>query len=492
MKLSFKSAGATTSLNFESISSLSTGPAKATAGPAKARGAMSANAPVKPTTAASLHRAVSAMKSTMTHLHEAWNDIHESDPRYLLTKEGDTLLMATDSLTVEGAKSATLKMLRDKFGFEVVREGAREKVMLRSTLSGDEAMKQVQAALKALQSKGGTRAAHPHFVRTFFRPKPSAPGGQPLWNHLNSGNPGIAGADVAAQAAWTISRGNADIRVAVLDEGVDSKHPALKPGIVAERDFVDGNAHARPEGDDAHGTACAGIIASRDKNTPGLAPDCSLIGVRIAKGDGNQGWVFDDFSTADAIDWSWKEAKADVLSNSWGGGPPVDAITNAIVRATKQGRGGKGSLVVFAAGNSNGAIHYPGSLDQVFTVGASSPWDERKSPTSKDGENWWGSCFGPALDLLAPGVKIATTDISGAKGYAAGNFALTFNGTSSAAPHVAAAAALVLSVAPGLKEADLRRILINSCDRLTPTGAWHKEFGFGRLNIYNALRLALR
>src|SRR5262249_10602285 len=211
--------------------------------------------------------------------------------------------------------------------------------------------------------------------------------------------------------------GKAEVRVAVLDEGVDVEHPALKPAVVDQKDFVDDNPTAAPDGDDAHGTACAGIIVSRDAAYAGLAPQCSLVAVRIAKGDGADGWVFDDFKTADAIDWAWKEGKADVLSTSWGGGPPVDAITNAFNRARTKGRGNKGAVVVIAAGNSNGAIEYPATLPDVLTVGASNPWDERKSPTSKDGENWWGSCFGPELSLLAPGVKIATADIRGAAGY---------------------------------------------------------------------------
>ena len=165
------------------------------------------------------------------------------------------------------------------------------------------------------------------------RVRPSVAANQPLWNHDNTGNPGLAGADVAAKAAWIITKGRPEIRVAVIDEGVDTDHPALKAAVVAEKDFVDGNPHVRPDGNDAHGTACAGIVVSRDTTYPGLAPACSLVAVRIAKGDGKGNWIFDDFDTADAIDWAWNNGKADVLSNSWGGGPAVDVITRAIDRA---------------------------------------------------------------------------------------------------------------------------------------------------------------
>jgi subtilisin family serine protease len=217
-----------------------------------------------------------------------------------------------------------------------------------------------------------------------------------------------------------------------------------------------------------------------------------LVAVRIAKGDGNDGWIFDDFATADAIDWACADAEADVLSCSWGGGPAVDVITRAIDKARTRGRKGKGAVVICAAGNDYGPIDFPASLDQVITVGASNQWDEPKSPKSKDGETGWGSNYGKPLDLLAPGVRIATTDIRGAPGYSPDDFTLTFNGTSAATPHVAAAAALILSILPGLNEGDVSAIINASTDRLTKSTGWDKYCGFGRLNIFSALRLARR
>lgn len=493
MNFQYFSAGKNQSVNFQPLGNVAPSAASTVRGAFKAKIA-SAAAPLKSAPkGAALHRTLSAVKAKFSDLKSSCNGtINENDSRYMLTPDGQTLMIATDSITVVGGKKTDIKHLRDKYGFELVREGLLGKLLLRSQETDMKAMKMAQEALKDLRKRGGAKAiAHPHFVRTLFRPKPSAPGGSPHWNHDNTGNPGVPGADVAAHAAWLISRGSSDIRVAVLDEGVDSNHPALKSVIVSEKDVVDGNTHARPDGNDAHGTACAGIISSQDPKHPGLAPLCSLIGVRIAKGDGIGGWIFDDFDTADAIDWSWQEARADVLSNSWGGGPAVDVITNAINSARTKGRAGKGCVVVFAAGNSNGAIDFPGNLSTVLTVGASTPWDERKSPTSKDGEPW-GSCFGPALDLLAPGVRIDTTDISGVRGYSSSNFTSTFNGTSSATPHVAAAAALVLSVKPEMKEANVRSLLTASCDPLVAGGKWHKEFGWGRLNLFNALRRARR
>jgi thermitase len=307
----------------------------------------------------------------------------------------------------------------------------------------------------------------------------------------------VRGADAAVRAAWTIHRGDPAIRVAVLDAGVDINHPDLKSAVVAQKDFVDKNPTAMPSGNDAHGTACAGIIAGRGDTYPGITR-CSLVPVRITKGDESGHSIFEDFETANAIDWAWNEGAADVLSNSWCGGPEVDVIANAFERARTKGRKGKGSVVAIAAGNIGGPVQFPATLPGVLCVGASNEWDEHKTKTTRDDESWWGSCFGPELSLVAPGVRIATTDISGTAGYTTGNYYLDFSGTSSATPQVAAAAALILSLAPKLTEKEVRDILTGEAAKMTAAGIldpnrkWNKEMGWGRLDIHAALRRAVR
>jgi subtilisin family serine protease len=182
-------------------------------------------------------------------------------------------------------------------------------------------------------------------------------------------------------------------------------------------------------------------------------------------------------------------AKADVLSNSWGGGLPSDAIRLAFERARTQGRGGKGCVVVIAAGNAESNIPFPATLPNMLVVGASNQADQRKTKATfpVDGENWWGSNFGPTMSLVAPGVGIKTTDMRGAAGYSAGNYVDTFNGTSSATPHVAAAAALILSLQPNLKEVDVRKIITSTAKALPDT---KPNVGSGRLNLLKALQKA--
>jgi subtilisin family serine protease len=227
-------------------------------------------------------------------------------------------------------------------------------------------------------------------------------------------------------------------------------------------------------------------VLSRDKKIPGIAPLCSLIAARIAMDDGSGDWIFDDFATADAIDWSWRQG-AWVISNSWGGGAPSDAISRAFARARTQGRNGLGSVVVIAAGNDQQPIDFPGELPGYITVGASNPDDQRKTKTSSDGEGWWGSNFGATMHLLAPGVFISTTDIVGAAGYGKGNFTDTFNGTSSAAPAVAGTAALMLSVNEALSASSVRNLLSKTAKKLKGQTTWTPELGWGRLDVAKAV-----
>ena len=406
---------------------------------------------------------------------------------------GRTAVIPTDTVAVLGAKRAELAWARKEYGATVVQEGSEGKVLLAVPGDVDDPPSVAAELSRRLVERGAVEGAHPNFLRLVQRPGPGTTQATDQWGLENDGTQGVVGADVAARAAWTISRGDPGVAVAVLDEGVDTKHPYLKSAVRAERDFVDDRPTAMPDGDDAHGTACAGIVCSRNAKVSGLAPEVSLVAARIAKGDGGHGWIFDDFNTADAIDWCWREGRADVLSNSWGGGPPADVITAAFRRARTRGRGGKGSVVVIAAGNNQADVSFPGSLPEVLTVGASNQWDQRKTMQSNDGENFWGSNFGAGLDLMAPGVGILTTDISGRRGYANKLVAPTFNGTSSATPFVAAAAALVLSVRPDLTEAEVREVLVASTDHIgTGKPGWSKFVGHGRLNAFEALRLARR
>lgn len=402
-----------------------------------------------------------------------------------------TLVIPTETFVIEGGKSAVLQQLRRDHGVEVVAEGRHGKMLLRVPGGTPDRVRTAFKLAREVWKSGAVLAAHPNFVRASLPPRPSPATVATQWNLHNDGTVGVAGADVRAQQAWAVTRGSADVVVAVLDEGIDALHPDLASAVRLERDFVDGHSHGHPDPHDAHGTAVAGIVAGRSGRWPGLAPGVSLMSARVARGDGAGHWIADDFDIADAIDWAWANG-AHVLTLAWGGGPPVDLIDHAIARARRRGRRGKGAVVVAAAGNEEAAVQYPAHLEGVLAVGASNQWDERKTRRSRDGETDWGSNYGPALGLLAPGVAVTTTDNRGSTGYTSAEYTPGFNGTSAAAPHVAAAAALVLSVAPRLREEEVRQALCASADHIPGQSGRTPHFGDGRLNAFAALRRAKR
>lgn len=297
---------------------------------------------------------------------------------------------------------------------------------------------------------------------------------------------------IRAPQAWDIHMGSSTISIAVVDEGGAAHEDySLEPGWDALNN--DANPASLPA--DGHGTACAGIAAARAGNSrggAGVAPGCRVRHIRIARGVGGGSWFTTDAIVSSGIRKA-VDLGADVLSNSYRVGPST-AVTNVFNYARTNGRGGKGAVIAAATGNSDmlGVI-YPARLSPTIrgflAVGASNQWDQRKSKTSLDGENWWGSNFGPEVDVVAPGVQIYTTDITGQGGYTSGNYVATFNGTSSATPHVAGLAGLILSVDPDLRSWEVEDIIKLTARPLGPAGR-DNEFGFGRIDARKALEAA--
>ncbi len=334
------------------------------------------------------------------------------------------------------------------------------------------------------------------------------------WAHKNTGSAaqfnGTPGADMKVQEAWAVSMGSATIKIGVIDEGVDLTHPDLQANLL--QGFHGGSMSSGP-GDGgptyaggAHGTNCAGIIAGIANNgigVAGVAPNCKIIPTVIF--GGTNGAYLGDAAVAACFDYVRTNA-GDVISNSWGGGSVSATIDAAIDRAVTLGRGGLGCIVLFSSGNDNSVVAYPANNPQVISVGGINMCNQRKSPTSCDGETWWGANFGTGLNIVAPCVKIASTDIQGTAGYntlagVAGDYFETFNGTSSSCPNAAGVAALILSVNSTLTLAQATAILELSCDKIPgysfattagqPNGTWNNELGHGRVNALTAVQMAL-
>lgn len=194
--------------------------------------------------------------------------------------------------------------------------------------------------------------------------------------------------------------------------------------------------------------------------------------VKVLDDNGFGDWAI----IANGIVWA-SDNGADVISLSLGGAGFQESLESAINYSVENG-----SVTIAASGNINTQMDfYPASYEQCIAVGALSPCNERKSPNSCDGENYWGSTYGDQIDVVAPGVRIFST------GKRAGYWT-EFNGTSSACPHVAGIAGLLLSYDSNLDPQTIRNLLTEGADDIGQEG-YDIETGFGRANAYNSLML---
>jgi subtilisin family serine protease len=298
--------------------------------------------------------------------------------------------------------------------------------------------------------------------------------------------------DMHVSEAWDLVQVSPDIVVAVIDTGVELKHPDLN--LVAGYN-PDGSVGGQDE--DGHGTACAGNIGAIGNNSLGVlgtAPGVKIMPVYFGE---SFEYIIEAFDLAVANG-------ADIISNSWGGiFGPSKVIEEPIKDALSAG-----VTVLFASGNGPPWTYHvcnPGrwtdTLD-IITVGASSPTDEHKGSASSDGGFFWGSSYlGPGPDVVAPGTWSYTTDLLGTSGYNDGSmidpndpdsadYTPNFGGTSSSTPKVAGIAALILSANPDLKPYEVKEILRKTADDIDSPGVDDKT-GAGRVNAEAAVLLAL-
>ncbi|MGB8646102.1 MAG: S8 family serine peptidase [Anaerolineae bacterium] len=316
------------------------------------------------------------------------------------------------------------------------------------------------------------------------QPSALAPPNDTFWGYQwaldNTGQffgaqPGI---DIQALDAWGVTQGSSGITIAVLDEGVAPAHPDLQNKLVTGINVtvVPNTSDTTPNTNDMHGTAVAGVVGASSNNSVGIAGTCwycQIMPVKVAFEDGSGNWVTTPAQLASGIDWAWQNG-ADVLSNSWTMSGPSSDVTASIVNARYGGRGGLGSTLVFAAGNGDSSgVSYPANLKYVIGVGATNWCDQRKSKTNNNCNNddpFWGSNYGPSLDLVAPGEALYTTCTGNrCQPLDPGVSYTIFSGTSASTPLVAGVVGLLYSLNPNLKPDEVLTALQNGATHLPPT-----------------------
>ena len=321
---------------------------------------------------------------------------------------------------------------------------------------------------------------------------PNDPRFEELWGLNNTGGNepggahGVEGADVAAFKAWEVTTGSREVKIAVIDTGIDYNHPDLAANMwinEAEANGEEGvdddgngyvddihgydfaNDDSDPVDGHSHGTHCAGTIGAVHNNELGVAgvmADVQLVAIKFLtdRGSGTSA------NAVRAIDYA-TTLNVDLMSNSWGGGGASEAMKEAIERASEAG-----IIFTAAAGNSSSnndtRPHYPSNYDvpNVVSVAAHTAQDDLAS----------FSCYGAkTVHIAAPGHKILSTTKNGQ--YA------VYSGTSMATPHVSGALGLLLAHEGRIPHAEMRERLMATSEPIRTYR--RKTISGGRLNAYN-------
>lgn len=331
------------------------------------------------------------------------------------------------------------------------------------------------------------------------------------WHLQNTGqNGGTAGIDANVVPAWDLWKG-AGVKIGIVDDGLEVTHPDLAPNAdtANDYDFNDGDNDPSPSPGNSHGTACAGVAAARGNNSlggTGVAPEATLVGLRLIAAPTT------DVDEADAF--TYRKDIIAVKSNSWGpydggygAGGPGAVSQAALLDAVTTGRGGLGTVFVWAAGNGNQS-----GDDSNYDGWAASPYAMAVSAITDTGVQSYYSEPGSNILVCAPsngGLQgITTTDRAGTAGYnaggggdyASGDFTRTFGGTSAATPLVSGVVALMLQANPSLGYRDVQEILVRTARQIdTNGGGWETngagfhfnvKYGAGLVNAAAATTMA--
>lgn len=316
----------------------------------------------------------------------------------------------------------------------------------------------------------GARSLEPDRILTAAA-LPNDPSFYRLWGLHNTGQTGgVADADIDAAEAWDVTTGSRSVVVAVIDGGIDYRHPDLaanmwrNPGEIAgdriDNDgngFVDdvygwdfANNDSDPFDDRGHGTHVAGTIGAVGNNgvgSTGVNWQVSLMALKFldATGSGSTSAAVAALNYATMMRQTYG-VNVVVTNNSWGGGGASSALNDAIVAG-----GNAGILAVAAAGNeaanNDSTPVYPANVNSTAVISvAATDASNRLASFSNYGAT--------TVDVAAPGVGIYSTTPN--------NSYSSFSGTSMAAPHVAGLVALMAATNPQATAGQIRSAILST------------------------------
>jgi subtilisin family serine protease len=313
-----------------------------------------------------------------------------------------------------------------------------------------------------------------------------------------------SGADAGIMKAWMRlgSLGSNGITIAIIDNGFDLQHPDLRGKVHKPWDLWR-NSSTLTSGDPrfTHGTPCASIAlaSSNGLGMVGVAPNARFMPL--------SGTSYSVRATEQMFNYCINNG-ADIISCSWGTTDPNFALntlkSEAIRKAAKEGRNGKGSIILFAAGNEgSNNINFYATHPDVIAVGATTSQDQHANYSNR----------GRELTVVAPSngdwplIAARAAWDQGNKqrtgafkywydGISRGDKYKHFGGTSAATPMVAGICALMLSANPDLTAREVRQILIDTADKIgSPweyTAGHSVKYGYGRVNADKAVAAAFR
>ncbi|NEQ73958.1 MAG: S8 family serine peptidase [Okeania sp. SIO2C9] len=475
------------------------------------------------------------LRQSGTVVHHVYRTPGQPDSQYLIS---DTFFVKFKPETT----AQTIEQYTQDENLEVVQDLGKNTLLLRvTTATGRNPIKTANLAA----ARSDVEYAEPNLVRSLQR-FDFIPADElfPQQWHLHAPVDGaelVAGAGILAPDAWEITQGSRDIVICVADDGFDLTHPDFQgQGKVVGRlnafernGKVFYNDNVLPQGNDYHGTPCAGVALAEinGQGTVGLAPGCALLAVRfpLAFNDAEMIQLFQRISR-----------EADIVSCSWGFGPANAPLSQAFFDVISDlvrngGRRGKGLVICVAAGNNNcpvkdldntltyeyshprfGIMSYSGPIDRwiaahpdVITVSGCTSLKTRAAYSS------WGreisvcaptNNFHDLTNEKLPGRGIVTTDNEnmGADFTLDSSYTDRFGGTSSATPTVAGVCGLMLSANPQLTALQVKQIVQQTADKDlkiesdTPVNqpgdfvdGFSLWFGHGKVNAFKAVKEAI-